>query len=819
MSSNLRQASRVRGSIQVFMHRAAHFWRGSTVIAAVVCGALVVVAFAIPEVYESEAIIELQRAPAAPDNAGMMVEPSDRLLGVLLDPRLVEVVTRDLTPAGAGHDLGGEALDRTRQSIAVRTRSETSFAVVFRAASAHSAQRGCARLSRTAVQQLNATQDHGAKLDAKLLEDRTRDLASFVAEHPEVALRPAEPSASSSAAAKPSGPSSSNLSDSALVVLQQQRAKLEVRLAEAERSPKSDSDDNPYEEKDDPAALRQMLAQVKAAITARQNAAARSRAEPASSAKPSASPPASSGAPALQAEWQRLVQAVLEAQKESSKPVVPAPAPEARLAAEATLPSRPIKPNRPVLVLVGLSSGLWMGVLWAFARVALGHDPLAPESRRESRRPPPPAMIEGDAGLVQPSSADARQQELWRAPMNHHSTQPGVVDVNEVLAQTGNSAASVRPAVVPAPIVDVGPAPVSARSNTSSDPSPKDRPASDPPPVLRRQRPLPNAKTLVGHFGPQDPSLDPGPPRSDPPARPSSDPAPRSSSDPPAQHRSDPPASDPPRRPRSDPPAQHRSEPPRVQHAGSRSDPPLRTNSEPPPVTAKNPHTDPGRPLMARSEFPKDVIAFRDPPSGWKPASAVAAPSSLEELRAVRDQLYRFAVRGCFVVGVTSTPDVTSKSETAAQLAWILAEGRARVLLMEADFDQPAIHRALGVETPLQAGLSEQLRRRNKGAARVPWLLIRCSPTLHVLAEGRVRSPGLLSAVQFVDALSDLRGYYDVIVLDGPVAGESVDAQVLEDICDGLVVVGPSRAQLPHLQRQAAEWFTKKKWTATLAKG
>ena len=66
-----------------------------------------------------------------------------------------------------------------------------------------------------------------------------------------------------------------------------------------------------------------------------------------------------------------------------------------------------------------------------------------------------------------------------------------------------------------------------------------------------------------------------------------------------------------------------------------------------------------------------------------------------------------------------------------------------------------------------------------------------------------------------MDGISELRRYYDVIVLDGPTAG-SVDARVLDEICDGLVVVGPNEAAMPEIRRKAAQWFSKKGWMATL---
>jgi Mrp family chromosome partitioning ATPase len=509
------------------------------------------------------------------------------------------------------------------------------------------------------------------------------------------------------------------------------------------------------------------------------------------------------------------------------EPVKREASPSLRIVQAAFFPAAPIKPNRPFLALVGLASGLWMGVLWAFARVALGHDVLpapAPAPQPvvgalpvvEARAPAMDvatqveAIVEYKPGprVVTPSTPPAKES-FWRPPLRLRVTQRGVVDLAAILAHTGTAAAGTMPPGVNAsPIVGVGdgsdatpeaagppPRPPSTRPPSARPPSDRPPPqepiAAAPEPVApRRPAPLPNAQTLVGYLGPEvqgkEPSLRA---RSDAPPRPRSDPPARPRSDPPARPRSDPPA-----RPRSDPPAQ------------PRSDPPVRPRSDPP------------EPQRANADAPDGVIALRDVPSGWSPDPSIVAPDSVDELRAIREQLYRFAVRGCFVVGVTGTPDaVEGKSRIAARLASVLAEpGRARVLLMEADFDRPSVHRLMRIEMPLASGFSEQVRRRMKGAKPAPWAIVRCSASLQVLAEGRVRAPGLLSSVQLMDGISELRRYYDVIILDGPTAG-SVDGRVLDEISDGLVVVGANEAAMPEIRRQASLWFSKKGWMATLA--
>jgi Mrp family chromosome partitioning ATPase len=191
----------------------------------------------------------------------------------------------------------------------------------------------------------------------------------------------------------------------------------------------------------------------------------------------------------------------------------------------------------------------------------------------------------------------------------------------------------------------------------------------------------------------------------------------------------------------------------------------------------------------------------------------------MNELLTLRDQLYKLAATGGFVVGVTSGPDgIKDKSCIAAQLASVVAgPGRARVLLVEANFDRPAVHRLMRIDMPFSQGFSEQMRRRMTAAPRKPWVIFRCAQNLHVLAEGLVRSPGLLSSVQFGEAIAELRGYYDVIVADGPVAESTIDTVAFDALMDGVVLVGAVGSSPKALLDDATKWFAHKQLMAVIS--
>jgi len=199
------------------------------------------------------------------------------------------------------------------------------------------------------------------------------------------------------------------------------------------------------------------------------------------------------------------------------------------------------------------------------------------------------------------------------------------------------------------------------------------------------------------------------------------------------------------------------------------------------------------------------VTTVRPAPNNWRPDAALQPALR----RPVCEQLYPLAVEGCFIVLVVGVPEaLEQKSRVAAELALALAEsGHPRILLMEGDLQGPRVHRLLQVDMPISAGFSQQLRDRINGKDERRWTVVSCGKTLHVLAEGMMRSPGLLLSQQFSDGLADLRNYYDFIVIDGPSASLPVESQALDAVADGVVFVcakpdSPSLARLQALFRE-----------------
>ena len=206
-----------------------------------------------------------------------------------------------------------------------------------------------------------------------------------------------------------------------------------------------------------------------------------------------------------------------------------------------------------------------------------------------------------------------------------------------------------------------------------------------------------------------------------------------------------------------------------------------------------------------------NVVRVREVALGWRPDRELT-PDAQRPLCA---QLYSFAVENCFVISVVAVPEATNyKSRVASELALCLAEsGHPRILLLEGDLHRPWVGRTMNVDMPMSAGFSQQLGSRAQASAREErWTVMGVSKSLHVLAEGMMRTPGLLLSRQFADCLSELRGYYDFIVIDGPTSSLDVDSGALDAVTDGLITVCPAKGS-PALGRMQS-LFGKKRFSA-----
>jgi capsular exopolysaccharide synthesis family protein len=149
----------------------------------------------------------------------------------------------------------------------------------------------------------------------------------------------------------------------------------------------------------------------------------------------------------------------------------------------------------------------------------------------------------------------------------------------------------------------------------------------------------------------------------------------------------------------------------------------------------------------------------------------------------------------------SALPD-EGKSSTVCNLAIMLAQFGKRVIVVEADLRRPRATGYLGL--PSSVGLTDVLVGRvTVGEAIQIW----GEHMFDVLASGPTPpSPSdLLGSLRMNQLLKQLRGLYDVILIDAPPVLPFADALATAPACDGVIlVVRHGKTRMAHV-RQAAE--------------
>ncbi len=135
---------------------------------------------------------------------------------------------------------------------------------------------------------------------------------------------------------------------------------------------------------------------------------------------------------------------------------------------------------------------------------------------------------------------------------------------------------------------------------------------------------------------------------------------------------------------------------------------------------------------------------------------------------------------------VTSSGPGEGKSTTTANLAVVMAQQGKRVLLIDADLRKPTTHYTFRVSNA--RGLTNVLTRQLK-------LLDAVSSTevdrLNILPSGPVppNPAELLGSRMMQEIIKEALNEFDMVVFDTPPVMAVTDAQILANICDGVVLV------------------------------
>lgn len=146
--------------------------------------------------------------------------------------------------------------------------------------------------------------------------------------------------------------------------------------------------------------------------------------------------------------------------------------------------------------------------------------------------------------------------------------------------------------------------------------------------------------------------------------------------------------------------------------------------------------------------------------------------------------------KGNNIIGITSAQPSEGKSTVSINLAYSLAELGKSVILLDCDLRRPTIHTKMGIQQTV--GLTEVLSG-NENLAKTP---VRYKSTANnvyfdVIVAGKLlENPSeLLSSQNFRKVLEMASSTYDVVILDLPPVNVVIDAAVVAQLTDGLVLV------------------------------
>ncbi|HEM3702858.1 TPA: tyrosine-protein kinase [Streptococcus suis] len=142
------------------------------------------------------------------------------------------------------------------------------------------------------------------------------------------------------------------------------------------------------------------------------------------------------------------------------------------------------------------------------------------------------------------------------------------------------------------------------------------------------------------------------------------------------------------------------------------------------------------------------------------------------------------------VVGITSVLSNEGKSTTSASLAIAYARSGYKTVLVDADIRNSVMSGFFKPTTKI-TGLTDYLA----GTTDLSQGLCDTNiPNLTVIESGKV-SPNptaLLQSKNFENLLATLRRYYDYVIVDCPPLGLVIDAAIIAQKCDAMVVVAES---------------------------
>lgn len=201
--------------------------------------------------------------------------------------------------------------------------------------------------------------------------------------------------------------------------------------------------------------------------------------------------------------------------------------------------------------------------------------------------------------------------------------------------------------------------------------------------------------------------------------------------------------------------------------------------------------------LMQRVELP---LAGFAPACGASLLTGRSLPARLiESYRDLRTKLQRLPAGDCLLMTLMPLRGRDGLAEATTNLACVLADGGSTVLVIDADFRNPLLHRHFDAAN--HPGLSDFL----SGEMRLEETVIKTRrPNLWFMPSGPLHEDpaGLIAGRRMGDLLWDMRSRFDYLLIASPSIHEVAEAGNLAALADYTAVVTPYRnCSVPQLKK------------------
>lgn len=187
----------------------------------------------------------------------------------------------------------------------------------------------------------------------------------------------------------------------------------------------------------------------------------------------------------------------------------------------------------------------------------------------------------------------------------------------------------------------------------------------------------------------------------------------------------------------------------------------------------------------------------------------------LESYERFRTNLRRASEKPLKVVLFTSTINQEGKSINAYNLGIASARAGKRTLVIEADLRSPSLAKSLKIASDPDASI-EPLRYYGSWSECV--LLVPEVENLYLVpSPGPLRQPAaVLESSEFRRLIEDMRGRFDLVIIDTPALSHCNDALLLEPLTDGMVLVARPGYTGESMLTEAIEQLTESEDTQLL---